>query len=200
MKIVKSEVRKIDLSRYVNHITRDDHKKIFLEPPGKNHYALLAYLSIHLKGNNIVELGTHHGTSSLALSVCPDNRITTFDIRDQYGINLQPRNVQRCIGNIFDLELAYLLLYADLIFLDTSHTGEFEKKVYEYLIKNDYKGLLLLDDIHWNKEMQSFWNSITTTKYDITDIGHGECPAGPQNNTIAGTGIVDFTGNLQIID
>lgn len=198
MKIVKSEVRNINLEPYVHMIQRKDHKHIFLNPPGKDHYSLLAYFSIFLEGDIIIELGTHSGTSSTALAINPYKQITTYDVKNQYDVSPQPKNVTRMIGNIFDLGNAHQLLNADLIFLDTSHTGEFEKKVYDYLVKNNYKGLLLLDDIHWSDDMTSFWEYITTDKYDITDIGHGD-GQGPNGN-ISGTGIVDFTGELQIID
>jgi hypothetical protein len=49
------------------------------------------------------------------------------------------------------------------------------------LISINYKGYLLLDDIHLNFEMERFWGSITKEKYDITNIGH-----------ITGTGVVYF--------
>jgi hypothetical protein len=193
MKIVKKDLRHIDLTPYVNQITRNDHKKLFLDPPGKNHYPLLAYLSNQLSNSLIVELGTHHGTSSLALSVNTTNHIVSYDVRDLYSVKPQPSNLTRRIGDIFELNQESILLDAALIFLDTAHTGEFESKVYKYLRDNDYQGILVLDDIHWNVPMKLFWNSIDITKYDITDIGHGICPDGP-----AGTGIVDFKNNLII--
>jgi hypothetical protein len=194
MKIIKQDVRLIDLTPYVDQIGRQDHKTIFLAPPGNNHYALLAYLAFQLTGKLIVELGTHYGSSSLAMSINDSNTIITYDIADRYGIQNPPKNITRRIGDIFKLGQESILLDASLIFLDTAHTGEFEQQVYDYLCDNNYQGILLLDDIHWNQPMKSFWNSINVTKYDITDIGHGICPDG-----VAGTGIVDFSNTLQII-
>ena len=194
MKIIKKDVNLIDLTSFVNCITRQDHKTIFLAPPGENHYGLLAYLSLIKNNQFIVELGTHHGTSSLALSVNSTNHILTYDIIDRYGIRPQPKNVERKIGDIFDLKNEDILLKTNFIFLDTAHTGTFEWKVYNFLVNNNYKGILVLDDIHWNNPMKDFWNGINITKYDITDIGHGICPDG-----IAGTGIVDFSNQLILV-
>jgi len=193
MKIIKQDVRFIDLTPYVNQITRQDHKLIFLAPPGENHYLLLAYLASQLTGKLIIELGTHHGTSSLAMSINGNNTIITYDIADRYGIQNPPKNITRRFGDIFKLGQESILLDSALIFLDTAHTGEFERQVYNYLCDNNYQGILLLDDIHWNQPMKLFWNSINVTKYDITDIGHGICPDG-----VAGTGLVDFSGQVII--
>lgn len=192
MKITKSDISSIDMSTYVDYITRPDHKKIFLDPPGKNHYRLLAYLSMLLDNINILELGTHHGTSSLAMSINKKNTVITYDIADRYGIIPQPNNVIRKIGNIFELNEQANMLSAEIIFVDTAHLGDFEWEVYSYLKDNQYKGILLLDDIHFNSHMREFWNKITTVKYDITDIGQGAC----SNNNVAGTGLVDFSGNV----
>lgn len=194
MKIIKADINKVDLNPLVNKITRGDHKPLFLQPPGENHYGLLAYLSMQLGEGFVVELGTHHGTSSLAMSINPKVSIRTYDIQNRYGIKGKPENVECRVGNIFSMKEEHYLLEADLIFLDTAHTGDFEQQVYDYLLENDYKGLLLLDDIHWNGPMKKFWAGIKTTKFDLTDIGHGTCPDG-----IAGTGLVDFGGKVQLL-
>lgn len=200
MKIVKSDINKQDLTKYVDHITRKDHKTIFLDPPGKNHYKLLAYIGNLFNSVTIIELGTHHGTSSLALSTNKKNTIITYDVSDRYGINPQPDNVIRRIGNIFDLNEQERMLTAAVIFLDTAHEGDFEWQVYTYLRDNNYKGILILDDIHWNDAMRKVWNDIKITKYDVTDIGHGECIVGPDNYNISGTGLVDFSGTITLIN
>lgn len=192
--IIKKDIGLIKLDHLVKCITRADHKEIFLAPPGNNHYKLLAYLSLLNDNQVIIELGTHHGTSSLAFSINKTNSIITYDVVNRYGIVPKPKNVLCKIGNIFDMNEANLLLSANIIFLDTAHEGPFEHQIYNFLVENSYSGILILDDIHWNKPMKEFWNSINTLKYDVTDIGHGICPDG-----IAGTGIVDFNNNIRII-
>jgi len=200
MKIIKSNIATCDLSEYVKFITREDHKLIFNDPPGKNHYKLLAYLSLLIDNISILELGTHHSISSLALSINKKNTVITYDVSNRYGITPQPINVTRRIGNIFELREEAIMLSSSIIFLDTAHEGDFEWQIYTYLRDNDYKGILILDDIHWNDAMRKVWNDIDTLKYDITDIGHGKCIAGPNNYNISGTGLVDFSGKIILID
>ena len=134
MIITKTDIFSIKLDKYIKYINRDDHKKIFIAPPGQNHYYLLAYLSSIISNSLIIELGTHHGTSSLALSINKTNTIITYDVVNKYGIKPQPDNVIRKIGNIFNLNEQAKMLSASFIFLDTAHTGEFEWEVYEYLL------------------------------------------------------------------
>ena len=55
----------------------------FLGKPGKEHYKLLAYLSTTFNFKNIIDIGTHLGNSSLALSYNISNTIYTFDIIDK---------------------------------------------------------------------------------------------------------------------
>lgn len=195
MIINKKLVDNIDLTPYVHLITRKDHKPIFLAPAGENHYKLLAYIATQVNNELIIELGTHHGTGTTALAINKSNKIVTFDISDRYTVAEQWTNIERKIGNIFNLGMQDMLLQSPIIFLDTAHEGDFEWEVYSFLKENDYKGILILDDIHWNKPMKEFWEKIDTIKYDVTYLGHGVCPQG-----IAGTGIVDFNNQLVIND
>jgi hypothetical protein len=83
----------------------------------------------------------------------------------------------------------WLLLEADLILLDTAHLGDWEQQVYLHLCTHGYKGLLVLDDIHANIQMELFWAGISHRKYDLTSVGHA----------VSGTGLVDFGGTLRVL-
>jgi hypothetical protein len=74
-----------------------------------------------------------------------------------------------------------MLLSSKIILLDTFHDGGFELEFLNYLKGINYSGVLILDDIHLNNEMKSFWENINEDKLDITNIGHG-----------SGTGVVYF--------
>ena len=87
------------------------------------------------------------------------------------------------------------IIKSDLIFLDAAHDGKMEQEIYDFLCRNDYKGILLLDDISLNKEMALFWRGIDKKKYDITEIGHGK----DDDFNRSGTGLVDFSGNVEIV-
>ena len=179
-------VNGVSLKEHHHLINRHDHKRLFLAPAGQEHYKLLKYLASQVD-TDIVELGTHVGTGSLALALGTKKIVHTFNVRDQFTA-YPLKNIKRYIGEIFELGLAELMLKCDLIFLDTAHNGPFETKVYTYLVEHEYRGILLLDDIFYTPGMKEFWNGISTVKYDITYLGHGF-----QN---CGTGIVDFGNHL----
>lgn len=55
----------------------------------------------------------------------------------------------------------------------------------QFLLQRDYQGIVMLDDIYLNSNMDALWASLGgpgLCKYDLTDWGH----------TIAGTGMLDF--------
>ena len=197
------KVRKIDLSHFVDNITREDLKKWINAPAGYSHYKLLAHVAQQLNDSLIIDIGTHHGLSCLALSVNEKNKVITYDISDQKFGSIIPDNVERRVGNIFDLKGESILLDADFIFLDTAHLGDFELQVYEYLRDNNYKGFIIYDDIHFSNEMVNFWNKIPNDiKTDLTYMGHGEGRG--QNPDVpgimAGTGMVDFNNKVKLAD
>ena len=90
-------------------------------------------------------------------------------------------NIDYILGDFTDSEYKDLLMKSPLIMLDTDHEGPFEHKAYQYLKDINWKGYLLLDDIHLNAPMKEFWNQIDNEKYDITSMGHW-----------SGTGLVIF--------
>lgn len=199
MKIILKEVYLEDLNYLKNKISNLHHQNLLLQKPGINHYCLLSYLSKKINNSLIVELGTYAGTSALALSVNPTNIVETYDLSgDPFSIIDIPKNIERNIGDIFELKDEKKLLKAKLIFLDTAHNGDFEYKILKYLNNNNYKGILLIDDIYWNGKMYYFWSAIKNKKMDLTFIAHGDGD-GPNGN-ISGTGIVDFNNNVEIDD
>ena len=96
----------------------------FFGKSGKEHYRLLSYFSTLYSNVNIVDIGTHMGNSSLALSFNPSNTIHTFDIINK---NIDPlirnrKNIVFHIDNILqNPEYNELLLSCPFIFLDIEH-------------------------------------------------------------------------------
>src|SRR5688572_29296070 len=113
---------KIDFSCFDNIIVTNEHdtKSEFFDIPGKQHYQLLAYLSTLVNDCIIIDIGTHRGSSALALSYNPTNKIMSYDIinnvTNQNIINR--RNIIFNIDNIFDNLESSSLLSAPIIFLD----------------------------------------------------------------------------------
>lgn len=156
-----------------------DNKKYFALPSGREHYRFLAYISTLFDGEVLVDVGTHTGTSALALSYNLSNKIVSYDLVDKrknFDSNEQIEfKIKDCCE---DLEI---LLKSPFILLDVDHEGTFERKFMKLLFDNNYKGVVMLDDIYLNEQMKSFWDDITLLKYDVTNIGH-----------YSGTGIVYF--------
>ena len=184
------EVRKTDLNYLKHLISRKDLKRHLAARAGVEHYRLLAYLSANLTGK-IVELGTHHGTGSLALCHNPEVQVETWDLIDKYSAKQTPNNLNRRIGDVLQLN-PDTLLNASMIFLDTNHDGVFESQVLEYLRSKEFQGLILLDDIFFNDAMEMLWTTIKEEKFDLTEIGHGRRWQRGTPRGISGTGLVSF--------
>ena len=199
MKIIEKEIKDIDLNELSSLINTDEFTEYFLDKD-REHYHLLAYLSTKFDNELIIDLGTHRGTSALALSYNKTNKVITYDVREFRGgivhnINDIPENIEWKIKNIMDDDAfsdRENLLKSKLIFLDTAHEGDFEYDVYKYLKDGSYNGILVLDDIHFNGKMKDFWEKIDTTKYDVTHLGH--------SIESSGTGLVDFSGKVEEIE
>ncbi len=187
MIISYSEIKNIQLTSLVT--IADDLNSL----PGKEHYKLLAYLSHQYDNKIIIDIGTHYGTSALALSNNPNNTVYTFDICDK----LSPKekellwynnNVKFSSDNLWNdskrEQYKDIILQSSLIFLDIDpHGGKDEYEFYTWLKSNKYQGILILDDIHYFKDMRdNLWHHIPNEeKYDLTEFGHW-----------SGTGLVTF--------
>tara|TARA_B100000073_G_scaffold337622_1_gene333759 strand:+ start:56 stop:670 length:615 start_codon:yes stop_codon:yes gene_type:complete len=182
---------------------------------GGNHYTvLLSHLSTYFNDSVILELGTLYGKSAAALAYNKTNQVYTYDIehnKEAVVLFGDFDNIEYIIadcigskwsgthiddGSISDREI---ILSSKLIFLDTDpHDGIQEKAVSDFLIENNWKGIMVCDDTGFGLEekkqnshpaMREWWNSVDVKKYDISDSVYA---AG------TGTGIMCF-GNQEII-
>lgn len=172
------------------------------EPCGKEHYFFLAALSMQLNNKKIIEIGTHNGRSTIALNYGNlkngnNNSIYTYDIYNHLLPNIFNNTaIQFRMDNLFDHTIREVnrehLLSADLIFIDVDpHEGIVEYDMLLWLKENNFKGLILFDDIHLGpghmgitsgNSMQQFWDKIDNQyKLDLTSVGHW-----------SGTGLVSF--------
>ena len=163
------------------HINNDEYKGYFNETSSKEHYRLLTYISSLYDNINILDIGTLKGCSALALSTNKTNKVFSFNLDNQLDLNDAPENIEFIIDNVINGNYDNLILNSPIILLDTFHDGTFEQEFLDYLLSINYKGNLLLDDIHLNNEMNYFWNNIKLSKIDITHFGHS-----------TGTGVVYF--------
>ena len=159
--------------------------------PGKEHYKLLGYLSQTVSDSVIIEIGTHHGMSALALSKNKTNTIHTFDIIDKVDPKLKEiENIKFHIENVFEEPVMEkwqeTILNSSMIFIDIAqHEGIMEYEFYCFLRDKNYQGLLIADDIwHFKGMRDHFWCHIPSyQKCDVTKYGHW-----------SGTGIIKVFG------
>ena len=156
----------------------------------KEHYRLLTYLSKTNDNILIIDAGTSQGHSCLALAQNLKNKVITYDIMDKnFPFFNEYKNIEFKKLDI-NQETPETIKSAKLIILDIDpHDGRQEKIFTDYLIKINYKGYVLCDDIHLNQGMKDWWNSILIEKHDVTEVGH-----------FSGTGLINFNqdGNFSI--
>ena len=181
LSITNEELDNIDLFPYSQKINSLEYQQYFMSKSGQEHYRLLAHISQTNDLVDILDVGTLKGCSALAFSVNSKNKVRSFNVLNELDLNYTPLNAEFIIDNVLNGNYNSIILGSKYIMLDTYHDGTFEKEFYDYLISINYKGYLLLDDIHLNFEMERFWGLITKEKYDITNIGHS-----------TGTGLVIF--------
>jgi hypothetical protein len=162
----------------------------FYDISSKQHYRLLSYLSSLFNFSTIMDIGTHQGYSSLALSFNETNIVYSFDIVDnKTEPNIINRdNIRFIMDNLWDDKIQdnwkSIILSSPFIFLDVDpHNGKMEYEFYQFLLKNNYTGFLVCDDIWEFSDMRNhFWYKINHDYcYDVTHLGH-----------LSGTGIIVF--------
>ena len=186
-KIIKEE----NLDDYIKYADWSPYYSQFLLfDVGKEHYKLLSYLvkNYFNKDDIIIDIGTFIGLSALALS-SNGNYVYTYDVSDNIPDSVltikNVKNIYYTIGDcIDDIDI---LLRASLIMLDIDHSGIEEKRILDILRENNYKGIVIMDDINIFEPMRKLWDSIPERKYDITKFGHW-----------SGTGIILFSDDVTL--
>jgi predicted O-methyltransferase YrrM len=180
-----------ELSRRI-HTSQVDFTPIW---PGE-HYRLLAALVKLLQPNQIVEIGTLHGLSSMAMMkfLPPEGRITTFDIVPWDAFpetclsteDFADEKLKQELGDLADISIFNrhrpLIERTNLLFVDGPKDGLFEMNLLRHLETVTLASPLLVvfDDIRlWN--MLKIWQSIARPKLDLTSFGHW-----------SGTGLVEW--------
>lgn len=125
-------------------------------------------LCLHLNPKNILELGTSLGLGTAALCLAnPEALIVSVE-----GC---PNTLKIAEGHLAPLAHPNLVLKHasfdqfidtdnhtyDLIYLDGDHSGSSTTAYFEKLLpKLANGGILIIDDIHWSKDMEQSWDSM----------------------------------------
>lgn len=161
------------------------------DPLGQPFHNLYAYFSTLFNGIKIADIGTRTGNSALALSYNENNVVDSYDINSNY-YNIVTEHIKKSNIN-FNLEnilTSPKILQYPLISLDVDpHDGYQERQCFAFLEANNYKGIVILDDIGPEWPALNYWfRTINLPKWNLTKYGH-----------FSGTGLVDFSGKLEII-
>lgn len=194
----------------VKGFTKQDYETFMMKPAGKEHYALLNYLSQNwMDCRHVTDIGTRYVASSLAMASNLKTPVWTFDLpssneraaafrgksEDQWHAELRAVGANITFYNVDLLKVSdtdfkkYIGTW--FVMLDTHHrpyTKPFEREFFKRVIDSGFKGLMLLDDIYEHDEMKRWWKEVEDgaaeggyKAYDLTKIGHW-----------SGTGLVDF--------
>jgi len=132
---------------------------------------LLFRIVNYFQPQNIIELGTSLGISTLYLSnisckipvytIEGDKQI--LKIANSYFNLLEKKNIKSYNDN-FDYRLPKILEKIETVgcaYIDGNHTKEATLRYFDMLLlKITEKSILIFDDIYWNKDMLSAWNEI----------------------------------------
>lgn len=132
---------------------------------------LLFRLSRYFEPDNILELGTSLGLSSLYLALgSPSSNIITIEgcpnISKIATSNFQKLGMDQILletGNFDDKLPAVLknMKSLDLAFIDGNHQEEPTIRYFEQcLLKSNQSTILIFDDIHWSEGMEKAWENI----------------------------------------
>lgn len=132
---------------------------------------LLSRIIQHYNFKKVVELGTSLGLNTAYLAKSnKEVKVTTFEgsgtiaeLALQHFEQLGLSNIEVVMGNI-DQTLELWLATStkiDLAYLDANHRYEPTIRYFELLLpKMNQQGIIILDDIHWSKEMNQAWNDL----------------------------------------
>ena len=137
----------------------------------KKYGQLLFRLVNYFSPNTILELGTSLGiTSSYMASANSNAKLITMEGSSAIAAIATANFEQLCINNAtiitgnFDDTLAKSLEKIELInfaFLDGNHRYEPTIRYFEQVLqKSDEYTVIILDDIHWSKEMEAAWTEV----------------------------------------
>jgi predicted O-methyltransferase YrrM len=138
---------------------------------GQKFGRLLFRLADFYMAKHIIEMGSSLGISAAYLaSADPSSQVITIEgssaiaeIAKETFIGLELGNIQQVTGN-FDEKLSSLIASnaaAELVFIDGNHRKQHVLDYFEkFMNKISPHALIIIHDIHWDKEMEQAWEII----------------------------------------
>lgn len=135
----------------------------------------------HYGARRILELGTSLGlTTSYLAAADPEARVVTLEgapsvaqkARENFA-TLGLKNIELIEGNFDDTLPTVLndLGQVDFVFIDGNHRQEPTERYFRQLLPHIHnETLLVFDDIHWSREMETAWKNIVAQEIVTCDI------------------------------
>lgn len=178
----------LDLTDVARSFPLQEDREWFTLWPGE-HYAFLMALARVMQPALVLDIGTYHGASALAVSY-HSQRVITYDIcplseigNAYVGLTADHPNVEQVIGDLsnpdFFVGQQSLVQQADVTVVDGPKDGDFEYVVVPKLVNEMKRGsVLVLDDIRF-ENMIDLWMSLDKPRIDVGCFAHS-----------SGTGII----------
>ena len=175
----KNQIEEISLL-HLRHLCIE-YEQYFSGNAGGEPYKLYSFISNQYNNITILDIGSYFGNSAIALSDNKTNTIISYDIQEHGQTNIVRKNISWKLQEFReDNSIDYKNIPVILIDVDP-HDGIQEIEMVNFLREKQWSGLLILDDIHLNENMNDFWQSFKEPKEDLTSFGHH-----------SGTGVVYF--------
>jgi predicted O-methyltransferase YrrM len=174
----------------VEPLTSPVENNLWYREPGKgDYYRLLSHLSTFFNNETIFDIGSSIGFSALALSYNKNVKVKSLDITPLAVHGVGKSNIEFAIedyktSNALQREIRKSrFIYFDI----DPHNGEDEIDFYKFLVRHNWKGITIWDDIVFNDQMKNFWASVTHNKIDLSRYGH-----------VWGTGCIIFGDDITL--
>jgi len=142
--------------------------------------SFLMRIANYINAENIIEIGTSLGITTMYLSLLKQAKITTiegdeniFKIANSNFKKLKIENINNICANFDDIlpEIINKTTTIDLAFIDGNHTKEATLKYFELLKQKVHKNsVLVFDDIYWSKDMGEAWEIIKKDSKVVVSI------------------------------
>ena len=160
-----------------SHVNNNKQKRVgdvaknALKPPPLAQ--LLYRLAADAQPNNIIELGTCLGTTSVYLQkAAPKAKLYTLEgcpqtagVAKKSFATAKTDNIQLVVGNFDDTlpDVIAGLDKLDFVFVDGNHRKDATLEYFEWCLPKVHENtLLIFDDIYWSEGMKEAWTQIKT--------------------------------------
>jgi predicted O-methyltransferase YrrM len=177
--LIRKEILSINLTPLSHLIADKQYQNFFLAGPGRENFKLVAGMAAMFPGQKVFDVGTYYGLNAVAMSVCPEVKIVSYDTQERKRLTELPPNVEFKIGDFRD---DADLLTSPFLFIDAEpHDGVQEQIIHDFLVEKKYRGIVIWANINCNTTIAGWWKGLDFKRSDISNAGHW-----------AGTGLIIY--------